>query len=212
MKIEKYEKIGSAKYRLYLDNGEIIDTYDEVILKNELLIKKELSPEMYQKVFLETEIQEHYHACVKYISFRIRSVKEIRDYLKKRNVSLEDIEIIIEKLKHDQLLDDAYFTECFIKDKLKFTTMGRYRILQELKRYEIDASIIALYFDLLNDEVMREKIITLIEKKIKSNRKKDIGKVRNQLYHSLLNLGYPSSLIVEELNKYFNYNTYEVFS
>ena len=42
MKIEKYEKIGTLKYRLYLDNGEVIDTYDDVILENELLLKKEL--------------------------------------------------------------------------------------------------------------------------------------------------------------------------
>ena len=29
MKIDKYEKIGVDKYRLFLSNGEVIDTYDK---------------------------------------------------------------------------------------------------------------------------------------------------------------------------------------
>ena len=85
MKIEKYEKIGKDKYRLYLDNGEVIDTYDEVILRKELLLKKELTKEDYQSIFLETTFQENYNACSKYISIRLRSTKEIEDYLKKRS-------------------------------------------------------------------------------------------------------------------------------
>ena len=82
MKIEKYEKTGKNKYRLYLDNGEVIDTYDNVILKNDLLLKKELSLSDYQIVMMESKIEEQYLACLKYISVRIRSSKEIRDYLK----------------------------------------------------------------------------------------------------------------------------------
>ena len=50
MKIDKYEKIGSSKYRLYFDNGEVIDTYDEVILKNELLLKKDITSLMYSNI------------------------------------------------------------------------------------------------------------------------------------------------------------------
>ena len=43
LKISKYEKIGVDKYRIYLDNGEVIDSYDNVILENDLLLKKEIS-------------------------------------------------------------------------------------------------------------------------------------------------------------------------
>ena len=91
LKIEKYEKIGSSKYRIYLDNGEVIDTYDEVILNNELLIKCELDTNLYNKLIIDTKLQEHYNSCIKYISIRIRSTKEIKDYLKKKMVEDEDI-------------------------------------------------------------------------------------------------------------------------
>lgn len=203
MKIEKYEKTGKDKYRLFLDNGEVIDTYDNVILKNELLLKKELSLMVYQKVMVESRIEEQYLASLKYIAVRIRSTKEIIDFLKKRNVSEEDIEIIIDKLTKTQALNDDYFCQCFIKDKLRFTTMGEYRIINELKKHQICEEIIVKYSFLMNEEVMLEKINKIVEKQIKSNHKLDNYKLRNKLYNHLLGLGYSSSMIVEVLNQKF---------
>lgn len=204
MKIEKYEKIGKDKYRLYLDNGEIVDTYDEVILKHDLLLQRELSLSLYQKILEDSQIQEHYLSCLKYITIRIRSTKEIKDYLKRKNVDEDEMMIILDKLTKEKALDDDYFCQCFIKDKLRFTTMGEFRIIAELKKHQIDSSIIQKYSSLLmNEEVMREKITKIMEKQLKSSRKFDKLKLRNKLYNQLLNLGYSSSLIVEMLNQYF---------
>ena len=53
IKINKYEHIGKDKYRIYLDNGEIIDTYNDVILENDLLLKKEIDINLYNKITKE---------------------------------------------------------------------------------------------------------------------------------------------------------------
>lgn len=203
LKIDKYEKIGKSKYRLYLNNGEVIDTYDEVILKNDLLLKKELDNYLYQKVITESNIQEHYNACIKYISVRIRSVKEIKDYLKRKNVTEEDIDYIVEKLKKEKFLDDNHFCECFIKDKLKFTTMGEYKIIYELKKHNISEEIINQNKHLITEDILIEKIDKIIMKQINSNHKLDKQKLRNKLYNHLLASGYTSSRVVERLNIYF---------
>lgn len=203
MKIEKYEKIGTLKYRLYLDNGEIIDTYDDVILENELLLKKELDEHLYNKILIDTNLQEYYNACVKYIQTRLRSTKEIDDYLKRKQVTEEDRIFIIEKLTKKGLLNDKYFTKCFINDKLKFTNMGEYRIINELKKLNISTPIIEENKYLFNEEIIQEKINKKIEKAIKSNHKLDNYKLRNKLYNSLLRDGYNSSQVISSLNQYF---------
>lgn len=203
MKIEKYEKIGTLKYRLYLDNGEIIDTYDDVILENELLLKKELDAHLYNKILIDTNLQEYYNACVKYIQTRLRSTKEIDDYLKRKQVTEEDRIFIIEKLTKKGLLNDKYFTKCFINDKLKFTNMGEYRIINELKKLNISTPIIEENKYLFNEEIIQEKINKKIEKAIKSNHKLDNYKLRNKLYNSLLRDGYNPSQVISSLNQYF---------
>lgn len=203
LKIEKYEKIGQAKYRLYLSNGEVIDTFDEIILKNNLLLKKELDNHLYNQVITESKIQEYYNACIKYITVRIRSTKEISDYLKKKNVENEDINYIIEKLTKEKFLDDNHFCECFIKDKLKFTTMGEHKIIFELKKHNISVDIIENNRYLMSEDILKEKIDKIITKQISTNRKLDKSKLRNKLYNHLLNAGYSSNLIVDRLNIHF---------
>ena len=201
--IEKYEKIGQAKYRLYLSNGEVIDTFDEVILKNDLLLKKVLDSYLYNQVIIESRLQEFYNVCLKYISVRIRSTQEIRDYLKRKDVFDEDIDYIVDKLIKNKFLDDNHFCECFIKDKLKFSTMGEYKIIYELKKHNIDLEIIESNKYLLSRDILIEKIDKIISKQINSNHKLDNQKLRNKLYNHLLNAGYSSSLVVERLNNYF---------
>ena len=201
MKIDKYEKIGKGKYRLYLSNGEVIEIYDDVIISNELLLKKEIDVNIYNKILKENELQEKYNACVKYITVRIRCTKEIYDYLKRKNVNEEDIDLIIDKLIKNKLLDNEKFCECYIKDKLRFTSWGPYRIKRELCNYNISSDISIKYDYLLDDDIIYDKLDKLILKSIKNNHKLDNNKLRNKLYKSFLGLGYKSDMIVSILNK-----------
>lgn len=201
LKIDKYEQIGVNKYRIYFDNGEIIDTYDNVITANELLLKKEIDLELYNKINSETILEENFISCKKYIDYRLRSTKEIKDYLKKKNISDNEIELIIDKLIDSKYLDDDNFCKCFINDKLKFTNKGTYQIIDELKKNNIDSSIIDKYSYLINDDIMNERISKLINKSLSA--KKDIYKLRNKLYNNLVRLGYPIDLVISNLNSNF---------
>ena len=203
MKILKYEKVGNSKYRIYLDNGEVIDTYDEVILKDNLLFKSELSDSEYNRIFIETNLVNYYQMCVKYITVRIRSTKEIYDYLIRKKVSSSDIDVVIERLKRDKLLDDAHFAECFIKDKLNFTSMGEYKIVALLKQHNISSDIINEISYLWDFEVMLPRIEKIVDKQIASNKKLDRYKLRDKIYHYLINQGYSNSSVVHVLNQKF---------
>ena len=201
IKISKYEKIGIDKYRIYLDNGEIIDTYDNVILENELLLKKEIDNNLYNKINKETTLEEQYLSSKKYVEYRLRSTKEIKDYLKKKNIEENNIELIIDKLTKNKYLDDDNYCKCFINDKLKFTNKGTYQIIEELKQNGISSSIIDKYYYLLDEDIMNERINNLIDKNLKNNN--DKLKLRNKLYNNLVRLGYPIDLVISNLNNKF---------
>lgn len=198
IKIDKYEKIGKDKYRIYFENGEIIDTYDNVILNNELLLKKEVDNDLYDKIMKETILEEHYLSCQKYINYRIRSIKEIKDYLKKKYLDSFSIELIVDKLIENKYLDDDNFCRCFINDKLKFTNKGSYQLIDELKKNEISIDVIDKYYYLMDEDIMIDRINKIIDKNIKSV--KDKVKLRNKLYNNLVRLGYPINLVISSLN------------
>ena len=203
MKIDKYEKIGVDKYRLFLSNGEVIDTYDNVILDNELLLKKELDNYLYTKILTDTHIYDIYNMALKYIKVRLRSTKEIKDYLIRKKIEPEDIDLVIDKLTKTNNLNDDYFSKCFIKDKFRFTSWGPYRIKQELKKLGIDDEIINKNINIISNEEMDEKINKLINKQINSNHNKlDNYKLRNKIYANLVKLGYEASEVINILNNY----------
>ena len=118
----------------------------------------------------------------------------------KREISNNLINVTIDKLIKNKLLDDNNFTKAFIHDKLNFTTMGPYKIEQELKKHQINSSIINEYICSIDEDIIDTKINKQINKLIKSNRKKT--NLRNKIYLNLLNLGYSNEMILRNINKY----------
>lgn len=198
VKIEKYKKIGKDKYRIFLDTGEVIDTYDQVILKNNLLIKKEIDISLYNKIFNDNKIQEGYNALFNYINVRIRSKRESYDYLRKKGYDDKESEFIINKLSDDNLIDDNNFTRCFINDKFKFTNWGPYKIRNELKKHNISDELIDKY--MISEDLIYKKLNGLIVKQINNNHKYDNIKLRSKIYNSMMNSGFKSSMIIDILN------------
>ena len=200
MKILKYEKKSNNNYKIYLDNDKVITINEDVILKYKLLYKKEIDEFLLEEILQDNNNYDIYNKCVKYIGVRLRSTNEIKEFMQRKNVDESLIEETIKKLTKNKLLDDEIFTKAFIKDKLNFTTMGPYRIEQELKKHHIDTSIINKYIYDIDYDFLEEKINKQIQKIIKSNKNKP--NLKNKIYTNLINLGYSSELIKDNLNKY----------
>jgi len=202
MKIEKYKKLKDDKYRLTLDNGTIIDVYEEVIIKNNLLYKKEIDLNLLKEIENNNTYQESYNMALKYITVRLRSINEIEVYLKKKNINDKIINYTIDRLIKNNFLNDEIFTEAFIKDKLNFTTMGKYKLIQELKKLKVEEEIINKYIEELGEHIWYERIEKLINKYLKSNKKHTGNILKSKIYIYLVNLGYDKELVINSLNNY----------
>ncbi len=200
MEIVKYIKKGNGNYQIIFDNEKKINIQEDVIIKNNLLYKKEIDNDLLLKIIVENEEYEIYNKCVNYIGVRLRSINEIREYMARKDISLEKQEEVIERLLKNKLLDDSVFARAFIKDKMNFTTMGPYRIELELKKHKIDDKIIKKYINEIDRDMIYDKIDRQINKLIKSNKNK--GNLRNKIYNNLLGLGYSSEMVVSMINKY----------
>lgn len=202
MNIVKYELTKKNKYNVFLSSGEVITLDERVITKNELLLKKEIDKELYDKVICESRVYELVDIAIKYISIRLRSIKEIRDYLKKKEENEEIINASVDKLIDLGYLDDDRFTKAFIKDKLNFTNMGDYKIKMELQRLGVSYEIIDTNILLIDDMLIDEKIKKIIEKDIKTNKKYSGLNLKNKIYNHLVTIGYSKEKVITNLNNY----------
>ncbi len=200
MKILKYEKKNGGKYKIYLEDGNSIMLFEDTIVKSNLLFKKEIDDKMLKDINDIDNVSSLYNKSIKYIGVRVRSEKEIRDYLRRSTNDNNIIDDIISKLKRNNLLNDREFARAFVNDKFKFSSMGPYRIRNELKNNLIDDIIIDECIYNISDDEIDTKICKFIDKNIKSSKKKN--NFKNKIYNSLMMNGFSSEMILRNLNKY----------
>ena len=68
MKIINYKKKKTNIYEITLSNSEKISLYDDVILKYDLLLKKELNDKLKMKIYEENSYLESYYKALKYLN------------------------------------------------------------------------------------------------------------------------------------------------
>lgn len=202
MRIEKYELTKKNIYNVYLSNGEVLELNGKVITDNELLIKKDIDNELYDKLKRDNTICILVDTSVKYIDRRLRSINELRDYLKNKEEDTIIIEEVIDKLINYKYLDDDRFTKAFIKDKLNFTNWGDYKIKNELKRLGVNEEIIYNNMTSIDDNIYYERINKIIDKDISTNKKYGGIKLKNKIYNHLLTLGYSKEKVISIINNY----------
>ena len=141
MKITKIEK----KKRLYLLE---LDETDKLYITEDTIVHFMLSKGMN---ISEQELKEiQYYAqfsygknlALYYLSFKQRTVKEVRDYLTKHEISLDTIEKVLTILIKDNWIDDKQYAYSFIHSNLLSGDKGAFILKQKLAQKGITAPII----------------------------------------------------------------------
>lgn len=210
MEIVKFKKKNKDQYELYLDSNQKIIVYEDVIIKNNLLVNKYIDEELLNKINKDNNKASIYSKCVKYIGIRIRSEKEIRDYLEKNEYDIELINKTVDKLKNNKLINDKLFAESFINDKTILTNHGPLKIKNELLKHKIDIDIINEYLEKLDESIFDEKLDKIINKYIKNNTKYSNTMLKNKIQLHLTDLGYSKEMYIYKLDEINNNENEEI--
>lgn len=201
MKIIKYSKKGSNKYQVYLEDNTSILLHEDIILKNDLLIKKEIDD--INELLEQNKKYEILDVSIKYISLKTRSIKEMYDYLKNKNYQENDIERTINYLIDKNYLNDKIYSRNYIMDRINLSNDGPLKIINNLEKQNIDYDIYYEYLDLFSKDIIYSKINKYINKTIKTNKKSKYV-LKNKIIINLINLGYSKEDINYCLDNSFN--------
>lgn len=100
------------------------------------------------------DLQSLLNSAYFYLKFRLRSEKEVRDYLykkiKKRHFSRDDADEVIKKLKDQNFINDKEFIRWFVELRNKSKPKSVFVLKGELLRFGIAKELIEEYF--MNNE------------------------------------------------------------
>lgn len=199
MKINKITRLKNNKYKITIDDNTIV-TYDDVIIEYGLLYKKEINKSLYDKIIESTEFYKIYNDALKFALKKIRCENEILDHLNKYNLSKENIDKIVIKLKNINLINDKKYVRAYINDKLSLSKYGIKKIKKDLMSNNIDIDIINSELESIDKDDELFKLEKLILKKINNNHKYSNNYLKEKILNEMINLGYNNSDIIDILD------------
>ena len=200
MKIEKIKKVGSSKYQLILQNKDVITTYEDMILKYNLLYRKEIDDSLLETLLEETRSSDIYYKSVKKITTKMMSVHDYKKWLEKYHLKREEKEQLIDRLKHVGLLNDDVYASAYVRDKAYLSKYGKEKIEQGLKEHGIEIEARKKALQEINDLDMYEKLQKAIIKKVEQNHRYSNQQLKQKIITEFVSLGYIKQDILEVLS------------
>jgi regulatory protein len=171
---------------------------DEAILIEYRLRKGlELDDSMIATLVQKDTLHKSYTQAINFLSYRMRTKKEIIDYLVKKEVDREHIDQIIMKLTNENLIDDEQFANMFVQTRINTSSKGPKLIKKELVDKGVSQVIAESALENYPIEIQYEKIKKLIGKKINSSKKESYKKQVQKLQTTLLQKGFAGGAIKE---------------
>lgn len=151
------------------------------------------------------DFEKFYNKALRFLSFRPRSEKEIRDYLQKKKTEELLIEGIVNKLKEQKFLNDEEFAKMWIENRMRFKPRSLRLIKIELKQKGINKETIEKLVQssesrVQSDQEMARKII---EKKIKKYQDLPKQEVYQKLGRILAQKGFAWDIIRQGIDEFY---------
>ena len=186
MNITRYKFLGNGRYEVVIDNDRYI-IYEDIILKYNILGKGNISVSELNTYLKDNIFYEAYYKAVKYINVKLRTSKEIFDYLVKAGYDVSFVPKVVDKIIKDGYINEDVYTECYINDQINLKVVGPLRIEKDLLGLGISKSVISKY-------------IGNYSKEIKLNSNKSSYVLKNKILISLVNKGFYKDDIVRCLD------------
>ncbi len=149
------------------------------------------------------DFEKFYKAAIRFLSFRPRSGKELKDYLTKKKCDPLISKRIIESLTRDKFLNDEEFVRWWVEQRTILKPKASRIIKYELKQKGINKELIDSFFE--NEESSTSdftKALALAEKKmVRFSKIEDKRKVYEKLGRFLASKGFDWDTIKEVIDQ-----------
>ncbi|WP_335872479.1 recombination regulator RecX [Bacillus sp. 2205SS5-2] len=182
------------RYNIFIDEKYAFSVDERVLISFNLQKGLEIDALMMSQIQYEDDIKKAFNSSLVFLSHRMRTEKEIRDYLLKKEYEEEIIPEVVHKLKEFGYLKDEEFASAFVNTMMATTDKGPGRVRQELAEKGVSKSIAEQVMNVFTREEELEKAIMVAEKTVKKNMKLSALQKKQKVDQTLMRKGYSPSI------------------
>lgn len=166
----------------------------ENFMRLQLKVNQDLTQSEINEIIKKGELQKSFEKTLRFAMTRPRSLKEIKDYFRRKEVDSSLHQNIIDKLIKLELLDDNKFAEWWVRQRLEFKHKSKKDITFELRQKGIDSNLIK---NVLDDSQIDEVKIAkeLVAKKLYKWQKYEENVRRQKISQYLAGKGFSWDVI-----------------
>lgn len=194
MKITKLEVQKNDKNRvnLYVDDEFYSGIPAELVYLEHLKTGLEIDEKDLKKIIFENEKSKAMSRVTKYIGSSLKTQKQIRDYLRKKEYSDDTIEFVMSKLVEYNYIDDKKYAQAYVLTYGK--KYGKLKLISQLKIKGVSEEIIECVLEDNKVDSIESVASKYLKNKVMSY------EVSQKLFRFLYSRGYD----FDEINSYIN--------
>lgn len=185
------------RFNIFINDSYAFAVDDSILVKHRLIKGKELDKEMIEELKQQGEMSKAYQAALHYLNYKMRSEKEIREHLAKKDYA--EIDAVIERLREHRLINDMEYAKSFVRTNYKLKTEGPKKIERSLYAKGLSPEEIAYGLEEYSDEDQLENAKKLTEKTLKRQRNKSNREIEQKIKEQLMIKGFDRDVIAQVL-------------
>lgn len=193
------------RLNIFMDNGtgeEFAFSVDsDVFIKYQLKKGMEIDEFSLIEIQYQDDIRKAYNLAVNYLARRMRSEKEVTDYLQQKEVEEPVVKEVMHKLSVQKFINDQEFAFAFVRTQVNTTDKGPELIKLELKEKGIAEAILIEALAEYPQEQQIEKATKVAEKFFQKPSKESAKIKKQKLEQMLVRKGYTFAVIQIAVNE-----------
>ena len=141
-RITGIKKDRKGRLKIFLDGIPAFTTAVDVVANRGLRVGLQVSPQQVTDLVKADEVHRALQTALRYLGYRPRSEKELRERLRRSRYPSSTVEMVIVRLREMGLLDDMAFARFWRESRETHRPQGRWALKRELRQKGIDADVI----------------------------------------------------------------------
>lgn len=191
-----------ARVSIYADDEFLLACDKELVFKRGLSKGMKIDPDLLLELAKEDTFIKAREMALRFLERTMKTEAEVVKKLEEKELDSETIERVLTLLKEYKLIDDARYTELYLKEKLRSRGLRKARF--ELQNKGVSKDTMELVLEKIKTSTIEEDVCyKLARKKYDqlAKREADSYKLKSKLYTFLVGKGYSYDLIGSVINR-----------
>lgn len=153
-----------GRYNIFLDDKYAFPVSEDVLIQFGLMKDLEVNDQLKKQLLQADANSQAYQLALNYLSYQLRTVKEVQTYLRDHEITVDVMTPIITRLTEQKYLDDAEYAKAYVRTNMILHEKGRVVIERELKQKGVRPDLIEDALTLYDTETVVENGTKLAKK------------------------------------------------